>query len=184
MRSAATIKTRIVYCCQFLGKRYVSRNQLYRNAICAEDLRSKNRGQQRQTIHTINITVKRGKARTKRERETRIYGGRWITNEITNEITMSTGRRTKGHAKCIRGGTRKYGVMLVKRRREGEEREERERESVAVQRRVIQALLHEQHEDFPPHKETWICTCGSREQVCSRAQPTAYVASVYRVAVF
>lgn len=128
MRSAATIKTRIVYCCQFLGKRYVSRNQLYRNAICAEDLRSKNRGQQRQTIHTINITVKRGKARTKRERETRIYGGRWITNEITNEITMSTGRRTKGHAKCIRGGTRKYGVMLVKRRREGEEGEERERE--------------------------------------------------------
>lgn len=50
-------------------RRYVSRNQLYRNAICAKDLRSKNRGQQRQTIHTINITVKRGKARTKRERE-------------------------------------------------------------------------------------------------------------------
>ena len=54
------------------------------------------------------------------------------------------------------------------RKGERERERERERESVAVQRRVIQALLHEQHEDFPPHKETWICTCGSREQVCSQ----------------
>lgn len=93
MRSAATIKTRIVYCCQFLGKRYVSRNQLYRNAICAEDLRSKNRGQQRQTIHTINITVKRGKARTKRERERRVY-------------TVDVGSRMKSRMKsrCPRDG--------------------------------------------------------------------------------
>lgn len=90
--------------CQFFSvKRYVSRNQLYRNAICAEDLRSKNRGQQRQTIHTINITVKRGKARTKRERErdAYIHGGSRMKSRMKSRCPRDGEQRATPNASVV-----------------------------------------------------------------------------------
>lgn len=111
------------------------------------------------------VTVKQGEAPTNkryRQRKRRLHvESRWNrrVHAHENKEPPNTSR-----------DTRKYRESYAEAAKlTGRKTQTQARARCWVQRRVIQALLHD-HQDFPSHKETG-CTCASKEQVCDTKPP-------------